>query len=262
MDILINIKSIIVKYLIRYKLLPNKKELSYNNLTLSFSDEFDGRRLDTTKWMTHYYWGDSKSESEYRFYSHEAFKLDKSCLTINVENKLNKWPFKDGLTSTNTDNITSGLIHTGEFFKQRYGRFEVRCQVPLTEGYIPAFWLIDPNSYPPEIDVMDFSEGKNNEVAIGYTFGDDNSPKHFHKVKKILKNLKLSQWNIYTLDWTPTCLIWYVNGYEVHRVSNIGIPQCPMYVALNMAISNINTNQKSPTSINLKMDWIRVYKFS
>lgn len=254
MNILRNLKSVIIKYLIYYKFLPNKIELDYRNLVLSFSDEFDGRRLDTNKWMTRYYHGNAHSDSEYQFYSNEAFNLDKSCLTINIS--LNKTESNNGKNNT----ITSGLIHTGDYFKQRYGRFELRCQVPLIEGHIPAFWLINPNSYPPEIDVMDFSDGKNDNLAIGYTFGDDEIPKLFHKIKKIIKKLRLSEWNIYTLDWTPTTLTWYVNGYEIYRIKNIGIPQCPMYVAINMATSN--NNQIPPTSKAMKIDWVRVYKFS
>lgn len=261
MSTLRNIRSSIVRYLVSWKLLKKEKALIYNDFELSFSDDFDGRRLDTNKWMTHYYWGNSHSDNEHQFYSAEAFTLKNSVLTINVENrKIRGWWMKDGKRATKIFDVTSGLIHTGESFKQRYGRFEVRCRVPQEKGYIPSFWLINPQSFPPEIDVMDFSEGANDTLCIGHAYGDDEVDDLFFRIKKVIGNLKLdSDWNIFTLDWTPTSLTWYVNGREIYRVGSTGVPHTPMYIAINMAIGEeaVKVNTKK-----MEIDWVRVYKLS
>lgn len=256
-----NWRSALNRFLLSYKLLKFERQLSYDGLELSFQDDFDGRRLDTNKWMTHYYWGHTHSEYEHQFYSAEAFHLKNSILTINVENrKVKGWAVKDGKRVSKTFDVTSGLIHTGEYFKQRYGRFEIRCKVPMETGFMPSFWLINPSAYPPEIDVMDFGEDDNKDVSIGYVYGDDDNEKFHYCIKKTLKRLPLKEWNTYTVDWTPHSLVWYINGIEMHRISSKGIPQTPMYIAINMAIG---ADQKvARCEKKMQIDWVKVYKFS
>lgn len=244
-----------------WNILMGTTPLKYDNMVLTFTDDFNGKKLNTNKWMTHYYWGNSHSNLEHQFYSAEAFKLENSTLTINVENKqIRGWAMKDGKRMKKTFDVTSGLIHSGEAFKQKYGRFEIHCKVPLTKGYMPSFWLINPTSYPPEIDIMDFSEMDNKNLYVGYCFGDDESDKHFYRIKKKISNINLNGWNTYTLDWTPKRLTWYVNGRRIYMIKNVGIPQTPMYIAINLAIGDID--KKLPPSKKMLIDWVRVYKFS
>lgn len=243
-------------------MLKKTKALNYDGYVLSFSDEFENRRLDTNKWITHYYWGHAHSEYEHQFYSSDAFSLKNSVLTINVENrKITGWYVKDGKRASKTFDVTSGLIHTGESFKQRYGRFEIRCRVPLTKGFMPSFWLINPQAYPPEIDVMDFSEGDNDMLYVGHVFGEDEAENQLYTVKRKIRKATLDcDWNTFTLDWKPTSLTWYLNGREIFRVTNQGIPQTPMYIAINMAIG-----EHDPAIVEKKkmqIDWVRVYKYT
>jgi beta-glucanase (GH16 family) len=257
---LLNFRSLVVRHLIKWGWLPKEKKLNYDKFEVSFEDDFNGRKLDTNTWMTHYYWGHAHSDYEHQFYSSEAFSLKESVLTINVEQrKVKGWYVKEGKRASKTFDVTSGLIHTGESFKQRYGRFEIRCKVPLETGFQPAFWLINPMSYPPEIDVMDFSEGDNTKLHVGHVYGDADA-NNTCTSKKVITPLEVDgEWTTYTLDWTPHKLIWYVNGYEVFRLQNKGIPQTPMYIAINMAIGNAAIDKASGKK--MKIDWVKVYKF-
>jgi beta-glucanase (GH16 family) len=49
----------------------------------------------------------------------------------------------------------SGMISSRESLLQRYGYFEIRARLPAGAGLWPAFWLLSPGAWPPEIDVME-----------------------------------------------------------------------------------------------------------
>ena len=59
---------------------------------LTFSDEFNGERLDTSKWLTNYYWGEKllkdrySVESDLQAYTEkDNFELRNSILKINTQ---------------------------------------------------------------------------------------------------------------------------------------------------------------------------------
>ena len=59
---------------------------------LTFSDEFDGEKLDTKKWLTNYYWGEKllkdrySVESDLQAYTEkENFEVRNSILKINTK---------------------------------------------------------------------------------------------------------------------------------------------------------------------------------
>ena len=64
---------------------------------LTFSDEFDGEKLDTKKWLTNYYWGEKllkdrySVESDLQAYTEkENFEIRNSVLKINTKPQKDK----------------------------------------------------------------------------------------------------------------------------------------------------------------------------
>jgi beta-glucanase (GH16 family) len=247
--------------LVYYNILKPKKDLDYSKYELTFIDDFNGFDLDEDKWMTHYYWGHNlMSNNEIQWYTKDSFVVKNSILNIILKKqKIRGWVLTGNKRKSKTFNLASGLIHTGESFKQKYGRFEIRCKLPNEPGYLPSFWLINPASYPPEIDVFDFNETNKTSFNSGYIFGDDNNSKLFYEVFKKIKPVKLHGWNTFTLDWEPKKITWYYNGYKVLEAKNVGIPQTPMYIAINLAANN-DSNLNDVEGKRMMVDWVKVYK--
>lgn len=254
-----------IKLLLIYAgILKRVKVMDYSNCELTFIDDFDNTELDGDKWMTHYFWGHNiVNNDEIQWYTHDAFTVKNSVLHIHLEKRsVNGWVLKDGDRESKAYHVTSGLIHTGEFFKQKYGRFEIKCKFPIEEGFLPSFWLINPASYPPEIDVFDFTKSDKNSFNTGFVFGRDIQP---IEVFQTITPVKLDGWNIFTLDWEPHKLTWYMNGHKIYETSQVGIPQTPMYVAINLAANNETQVEKIGSKIKglemMSVDWIKVYQF-
>ncbi|MEM7600667.1 MAG: glycoside hydrolase family 16 protein, partial [Verrucomicrobiota bacterium] len=115
---------------------------------LTFEDEFDGPKLDDSKWTPEDPWEVERNE-ELQGYIIQAFHQEGGILRIRCENKPT---FYDG----EKRDFRSGMMSTTRKFSQTFGKFEIRCRVPRGRGLWPAFWLLpEPPSWPPEIDVLE-----------------------------------------------------------------------------------------------------------
>ena len=115
-----------------FKVKDSNKFDILKNRELTFSDEFDGDKLDTKKWLTNYYWGEKllkdrySVESDLHAYTEkENFEIRNSILKIitkpqRVTGKV--WSAVNGFT-TKEFSYTSGLINSGNSFRQKYGVF-------------------------------------------------------------------------------------------------------------------------------------------
>ena len=105
---------------------------------LTFSDEFEGDKLDTKKWLTNYYWGEKllkdrySVESDLQAYTEkDNFEVRNSVLKINtkpqkVSGKV--WSALNGFTKKEFD-YSSGLINSGTSFRQKYGIFQAKIKL-------------------------------------------------------------------------------------------------------------------------------------
>ena len=60
---------------------------------------------------------------------------------------------------------------------------------------------------------------------------------------------------IYSLEWTPEKIIWFVNGLVMKTQTN-NIPDEMMYISINSGVLEESTG---PLPTNLEIDWVRVY---
>ena len=128
---------------------------------LIWQDEFNGERLDTSVWRTSY--GNpkpwdctlprNKCGTELQCYHPDNVEVSNGSLKLIT--KKQKYTYqgiygeahacankKIGDSFALPFDYTSGMIETrAELIAFQYGRFEVRCRLPIGAGFWPAFWL-------------------------------------------------------------------------------------------------------------------------
>jgi hypothetical protein len=218
---------------------------------LTFSDEFEGEKLDTKKWLTNYFWGEKLLHDRYSvepdlqaFTEKENFELRNSTLKINIKpQRVNGkvWSSDKGF-STKEFNYTSGTINSGTSFRQKYGIFSAKVKLgdPNTKN---AFWMIS-DKITPHVNVCRASKGK-----VWFDF----FPSKDNQIKTSLGSRYSNDFFIYTLEWTPDKLVWKINNTEVFTQTS-NVPQEPMFVNFAGALDKPINGMTS-----MEIDWVRVY---
>jgi hypothetical protein len=219
---------------------------------LTFSDEFDGDKLDTKKWLTNFYWGEKllkdrySVESDLQAYTEkENFELRNSLLKIHIKpQRVNgtAWTASKGFIKKEFS-YTSGLINSGNSFRQKYGIFSAKIKLgdPNTKN---AFWMLS-DKITPHIDICRASKGK---VWFDFFSGNGRTP------KTSVGSKYSRDFFIYTLEWTPDKLVWKVNNTVVFTQTH-NVPKEPMYVLLAGGLDKPINGMTS-----MEIDWIRVYQ--
>ena len=154
---------------------------------------------------------------------------------------------------------TSGMISTKESFAQTYGYFEMRAELPSAAGGWPAFWLVPADgSWPPELDVMETLTGDPN---LDHTTAHSISTgTHTQVAAENFIPDTASGFHTYGVLWTPTDLVWYVDGVEVFHAATPADMNKPMYMIANLALggwSGAIDNAQMPEE--MRIDYIRAY---
>jgi hypothetical protein len=219
---------------------------------LTFSEEFDGEKLDTKKWMTNYYWGEKllkdrySVESDLQAYTEkENFELRNSVLKINTKPQKvtgKVWSAAKGF-STKEFNYTSGIINSGNTFRQKYGTFTAKIKLgdPNAKN---AFWMLA-DKITPHVDICRTGKGK---------VWSDYFPAKGNNAKTSIGSRYANDFFIFTLEWTSDKLVWKINDTEVFTQTS-DIPQEPMYLLLAGGLDKPINGMTS-----MEIDWVRVYQ--
>jgi len=219
---------------------------------LTFYDEFDNDKLDTQKWITNYYWGEKLLKDRYSvesdlqaFTEKDNFEIRNSVLKINTKQQKvtgKVWSVANGF-STKEFNYTSGLINSGNSFKQKYGIFTAKIKLGDPNAK-HSFWMLA-DKITPHIDICRTTNGK---VWFDYFSSPGKS------VKTSLGARYSNSFYIFTLEWTADKLVWKINNTEVFKQTS-DVPQEPMYVLFAGG-----TDKQLSGMTSMEIDWIRVYQ--
>lgn len=218
---------------------------------LTFSDEFEGDKLDTKIWLTNYFWGDKLLKDRYSvgsdlqaYTEKDNFEIRNSLLKIitkpqKTEGKV--WS-PDGF-KTKEFAYTSGIINTGKSFRQKYGTFTAKIKLgnPAAKS---AFWMLA-DKITPHIDVCRTANGK---VVCDYFASAEK------RTKGSVGSKYAGDFYIFSLDWTPDKLVWKINDTEVLTQTS-DVPQEPMYILFS---GGLDKPVNSMTT--MEVDWVRVYQ--
>lgn len=242
-----------------YKTLKASPFTELEKWQLVFDDEFNDKNLDTSKWITNYYYGKAILNEPYSLSTDKHFPTDGKNIEIknSVLNILTKkesvkgkvWDPKFGFYEKEFQ-FTSGMISTGDSFRTDVGRFEAKVLLPDSFPVMNSFWL-STGKMLPEINI--FNTQANGKIILANHWG----PKVQSSVAKLNGSRFLNKWFIFGLEWTKEKLTWTINGIPVREESN-GLPNEPMFIVFNSSIVDESGISKLPSSFQI--DWVRVYK--
>ena len=191
-----------------------------NTWPLTFDDHFDQTRVNWSLWQDGGKNFTNGGNGELQQYVPSACTVTESILKICANRG-----------SVNGRAFTSGELNTRGGFKQAYGYFEFRGQLPRGQGLWPAFWLYDATGETPqEIDVM---ENLGKDTTTYYMTMHDNAGREsghaYHGVD-------LAQgYHRYAVKWTPAALTFYLDDVQQYEVTR-NIVSRPMAIFINLAV--------------------------
>lgn len=253
---------------------------------LVWADEFDSAELDQSKWGYQFGngqiygiagWGNN--ELEYYTDRSENVSLRDGNLVITArKEKYDGDLIKGGSSKTYT--WTSGRIRTAGKFSATYGKVEIRAKLPKGKGLWPAIWMLPEDdrygqwASSGEIDIV---EGKGAQLdkmwqTIHFGGGWPNN-KYSGWEFTFPKGEGIDGWHVYTLEWNPTSISWYIDGnltstktewYSTGKDAT-GVPfpapfDQPFHLIVNLAVGGNfggNVDSSTPKVAEMFVDYIR-----
>ncbi|WP_249341054.1 MULTISPECIES: glycoside hydrolase family 16 protein [unclassified Sphingomonas] len=214
---------------------------------LAWSDEFDGKRLDTRKWA----YDTSRNKegwwnNELQYYAptrRENVRVERGKLVIEARRER-----LSGRADYGGQDYSSGKIQTRGLADWTYGFIEVRAKLACGKGLWPAIWMLGSDEragWPGlgEIDIMEH---------VGWDPGRVHGSIHTKAYNHVAKTQKTAQamvpdactaFHDYQLDWNQDRMLIGVDGRAFLRFDNDHKrnPDTwpfagPQYLILNVAV--------------------------
>ncbi len=242
-----------------FSLVKSNKFDELESWELSFFDDFDSAKLDANKWITNYFWGkallnDGYSLATDKHYNTAGKNVDINDSICKISTKEEKaegktWHPRIGFYPKQYS-YTSGLISTGESFRQTYGRFEAKIRIDQATPVTHAFWMVSEKMLP-EIDI--FKSDAKNKMSLTNHWGDNKKS----KLSKYKAGKYINEFYIYSLEWTENKLTWKVND-TIIREETQGVPKESMYLIFSSGLQTDPTAGSLPST--MEIDWVKCYK--
>ena len=165
-------------------------------------------------------------------------------------------------------NYTSARIITKDKFDFTYGKVVVRAKLPEGAGTWPAIWMLGANfdlvGWPNcgEIDIMEH-RGNDPNTIHGNLHYPGNSGGNANGNTTLISNAS-SGFHEYEVQWTESCVNFYVDGLEYHTFSNNDdVPfNQDFFLILNTAMGGTFGGAIDPNFVQstFEVDYIRVYQ--
>jgi beta-glucanase (GH16 family) len=266
---------------------------------LTWSDEFDGKEIDTTRWDfdvgNGFYdydanqWIRGWGNDELQYYTREpdnAFVKD-GMLHIRALKES-----RDGCGYTSA-RLKTRKKDGSPLFSQKYGRFEFRAKLPIGKGVWPALWMLSHEEkyggWPcsGEIDVMEARGQEPTKVLGTLHYGSGWPSTHVSKEYVLPKGGTIADFHVYTIEWEPGEVRWLVDGKQYAAQSfwwssrkSDGAKGAkptkeadlhpwpapfdqPFYLVMNVAVGGKFLGNPDPATVfpaEMVVDYVRVYE--
>jgi hypothetical protein len=216
---------------------------------LFWEDNFDGDKLDETKWQPR-----GLGARAAGFVSTDAISVSDGFLTLSALEKDGKF--------------LVGAVGTGNTFMTRYGYFECRAQLQKSVGNWAAFWLQstkisqgeDPGKFGTEIDVMEYFK-KTGEDMVSHNLHWAYGPNQQSIGGLLSLHKGVSEgFHTFSVEWTPEKYAFFVDGYKYYEVKR-AISHIEQYMILSMELPSTVEGLKDAVLPDVFIiDYVKVYK--
>ncbi len=237
----------------------------YAQWSLTFEDDFNDKKLDRSRWLTRYFWGEALMQKGYSLSSEkqhltdgENIMLNNSLLRVETRKETAKgfvWDNKLGFFPKEFS-YTSGLISTGQSFRQSGGRFEAKVRVKPQHPVFHAFWMVG-DKMLPQVTIFKFGAKSGSKFEHG-VYQTDSAGSASKSVGRLGLPTISEKFAVFTMDWTKDELCWRVNGVVIRKEKNT-LPDQPMYIVLSSGLCSEIESSKLPAY--MEIDWVRVFSF-
>ena len=217
---------------------------------LVWSDEFDGRTLDSTKW-DHRALGPRRDAVN----SKECASLDgKGHLLLTTKRKGGKY--------------LTAMISTQGKFETTYGYFECRAMLQKQHGHWSAFWLQSPTigkeigkpeKSGVEVDIFEYLR-KDGDVVRHNLHWDGYRENHKHTGGRGKVRGLSNGWHNFGVLWTEKEYVFYVDGKATWRTRK-PISHRSQFIILSLEVGTwAGKISKARLPDSLMVDHVRVYQ--
>lgn len=233
---------------------------------LVWSDEFNGPKLDESKWIFQVERPGTVNGATQNYVGHrsENARVENGYLVIE-----GRRDWYQGYEYSSSQLKTQGKA------KWTYGRMEARIKVPGGRGTWPAFWMMPDQCHGPwpscgEIDIMEH---------VGYDSDNFHSGAHSAAYNWTKGNQKMAAkhvpggdgaFHVHAIEWFSDRIDFYLDGqhYHTYRNEKSGFDAWPFdrnfFIILNLAIGgNWGGAQGIDPNIwprKMLVDYVRVYQ--
>jgi beta-glucanase (GH16 family) len=267
---------------------------------LVWADDFDGPRLDARKWGFDVdCWGGGNDERQCYTRSRRNAAIVDGALVITAHKERVSGPslppaLRGGRAPQEvTRAFSSARLSTRGKASWRFGRIEVRAQLPHGQGTWPAIWMLpETNAYGPwaasgEIDILEAVNlgvpcagcvGGREDHILGTLHFGGKWPGNRQTGDELHYPAVLDGFHVFAVDWTPDRITWLVDGkpwawraahdWFTTGTSTAGAPfDKPFHLVLNLAIGGRLPEGRGLGGVaadgwprQLRIDWVQVWQ--
>ena len=239
---------------------------------LVWSDEFEGKTLDYSKWEAEVNaFGGGNQELQMYTDRKENLRVEEGCLVI--EARQDRPNIAGTIREYSSARIRSK--HRGDW---KYGKFEIRARLPGGKGVWPAIWMLPTDEVygawanSGEIDIMEVKGQEPDTVHGTLHFGKQwPANKYATGTMKLKKGNFTDDFHLFAIEWEEGVIRWYVDGelYQTQKEWESGGGKFPapfdqrFHLLLNLAIGGNflgNPDASTPFPRKYLVDYVRVYQ--
>ncbi len=238
--------------------------MTYPNLKIVWSDEFNGTSLDEKFWNYELGNNNGWGNNELQFYKKENTTVKDGYLIIQAK-----------IESAGSQSFTSSRLTTQGKYNFKYGRVDIRAALPKGQGLWPALWMLGKNinavGWPKcgEIDIMEMIGGSGKDNTTYGTVHWDNKGSHaqYGGNTKLISGVFNDEFHVFSIIWDEKKIVWYLDDKKFHEIdttpAELSEFQEEYFFIFNLAVGGDWPGRPDGSAIfpqQLVVDYIRVFQ--
>ncbi|MDQ0371068.1 glycoside hydrolase family 16 protein [Catenuloplanes indicus] len=231
---------------------------------LTWSDEFDTGRLDTTKWVAK---DDTMVDYDLACITDDNVSVGDDTMVITAQRE-------SATCGSESRKYTTAYLTTQGKKSFTYGRFEIRAKTPTgpgnSTGLWPAFWLRPDDGGVGEIDVVELPGGEDYYHAATQSIFYDYTPVKQDNRYDFPVGYPADGYHTYVTEWDRDELRWYIDGTEVWKRNRSTTPwfteafSRPFHLRINFQVGGWLGDPNAATTFpaDFRVDYVRVWERS